>query len=168
MTRQFVVSACVAIALCGIQSQSVQAMRGDLKRPGIAIPSTGPEGQLDATVVAMNKALQAREKQFAGGHFINAHSVLHFNGGTRTVNALLDELSKIEGAVLRVRFSKESGMIDSPFIDQAKQPKACDCTIDHNGDGDAHELTITIYVGGGGIDLDDIALPAVRGHGDGK
>jgi len=164
MLRQILIVAFVATVLCGTQTQSVHAMRAELKRPGIAIPTTGAEGQPDATVAAMNKVLQSQEKQFAGGHFINARTVLHFNGETKTINALLDELSKIEGAVLRVRFSKESGSIGSPYIDKAKQPKICDCAIDHNGWGDPHELTITIYRRGDNIDLDDLIFPEFRGR----
>jgi hypothetical protein len=168
MSRQILIVAFVATVFCGTQTQSVYAMRAELKRPGIAIPTTGAEDQPDATVVAMNKVLQSQEKQFAGGHFINARTVLQFNGGIRTINALLDELSKIEGAVVRVRFSKESGSVNSPFIDKAKQPKICDCAIEHNGWGDAHALTITIYTGGDDLDLDDLVIPALRGHDDAK
>jgi len=168
MLRKFLTVGFVATILYGTQTPSVHAMRGNLKRPGIAIPTTGADGQPDATVAAMNKVLQAYDKRYAGGHFINSHSVLHFNGGTRTINALLDELSKVEGAVLRVRFSKEAGSVNSPFIDKAKQPQDCDCTIEHNAWGDAHELTVTIYTGSDDLDLDELVIPALRGNGDGR
>jgi hypothetical protein len=114
----------------------------------------------------MNKVLQAHDKEFAGGHFINAHSVLHFNAGAKLINALLDELSQIEGAVVRVRFSKEAGQVVSPFIDKAKQPKACDCVIDHNGSGDARVLTLMIYTGGEDFDLDDLVIPEIKGKAE--
>ena len=60
---------------------------------------------------------------------------------------------------MRVQFSKDSGSIISPFADKKLQPKPCDCAIDHNGWVDAHEMTITIYLGGEDLDLDDLCHP---------
>jgi hypothetical protein len=163
MLRNLGIIAFVAIGLCLMETKPAYALRGELKRPGIAVPSSGPEGQPDATVAAMNKVLQAHDKEFVGGHFINAHSVLHFNGGAKLINSLLDELSQIEGAVVRVRFSKEAGRLVSPFIDKVKQPKTCDCVVDHDGSGDARAMTLVIYTGGEDLDLDDLVIPEIKG-----
>src|SRR5262249_32898383 len=93
MLRKLLFAACIVTVINGISVPTADAMGGRLQRPGIAIP-TG-----DSTAAAMNKVFASHDKQYAGGHFINAHSVLHFNGGTKTINALLEELSRIEGAV---------------------------------------------------------------------
>jgi hypothetical protein len=166
MFRNLSIVAFVAIGLCLMETRPAFALRGELKRPGIAVPSSGPESQPDATVAAMNKVLQAHDKEFAGGHFINAHSVLHFNGGAKLINALLDELSQIEGAVVRVRFSKEAGNVVSPFIDKARQPKTCDCVVNHNGSGDGRAITLIIYTGGEDVDLDDLVIPEIKGKAE--
>jgi hypothetical protein len=158
MLRIFLLTASITAAFCVIQPASAHAMGGNLRRPGIAIPTTGKGGKLDPTAAAINEVLGAHEKQFAGGHFINAHSVLHFTGGAKTINALLDELSQIDGAVLWIEFSKEAGSAASPFPDKEKQPKVCDCTIDHNAWLNANWVTITIYLGGD-VTRDEVTLP---------
>src|SRR5262249_5430665 len=82
MPGQLLFAACIATVIPGINAPSADAMGGRLQRPGIAIP-TG-----DSTVAAMNTVFASHDKQYAGGHFINAHSVLNFKGGTKTINAL--------------------------------------------------------------------------------
>ena len=101
-----------------------------------------------------------QEKEFTGGHYLNAHSVLHYGGGTKTVNALLDELSKVEGATLYVRLSKEAGVTRMLVGDRGP----CSCSLDHNGWGGARAITLTIYLGGEGVDADAVALPTIQGH----
>src|SRR5262249_11505643 len=145
----------------GINAPSADAMGGRLQRPGIAIP-TG-----DSTVAAMNTVFASHDKQYAGGHFINAHSVLNFKGGTKTINALLDELSKIDRAVVQVRFSKGPGSIVIPFGTKGEQPKESDCSVDHNAWSDAHVVTVTIYLGDD-VKLEDLTLPAIHGRGTTK
>lgn len=161
MLRTLLLTASITAALCVIQPASTHAMGGNLRRPGIAMPSTGKGGKLDPTASAINEVLGAHEKQFAGGHYINAHSVLHFNGGAKTINALLDDLSQIDGAVLWIEFSKEAGSVVSPFADQEKQPKVCDCAIDHNAWLNANWVTITIYLGGD-VTVDELNLPTIK------
>jgi hypothetical protein len=163
MLRKLLLTASVAAAFCFIPTASVHAMGGTLSRPGIAIPSADGNGKLDPTAAAMNQVLGKHEKQFAGGHFINAHSVLHFSGGTKTINALLDELSQVDGAVLYIRFSKDGGSFASPFGDKKGHPTQCDCTIDHNAWANACAVTIRIYLGGDNVTLEDLSFPAIKG-----
>jgi hypothetical protein len=158
MLRKLMLVASVAAIFCDPNARVADAMGGRLQRPGIAIP-TG-----DSTAAAMNKVFASHEKQYAGGHFINAHSVLNFKGGTKTINALLDEFSKIDGAVVHVRFSNGPGSIVIPFGTKGEQAKECDCSVDHNAWGDAHVVTVTIYVGDE-VKLEDLNLPAIRGCG---
>lgn len=162
MLRQLLLTAFIT-TICVIQTTTVEAMAGTLRKPGIAIPSTGEERKLDSTAASMNKVFQSHEKQFSGGHFINTHTVMHFNGGTKTINALLHDLSEIEGAVLRIRFSKEADIFTSRFVEQERQPKVTDFSIDHNAWADPHAITVTIYLGGD-VKLEDLNLPAIRGN----
>src|SRR4051794_862060 len=74
------------------------ARAGDLDKPSIAIPAVGDDHTPDHVVRRMQEVLLSHAKEFTGGHYLNSHSVLHFAGGTKTVNALLDELAKVDGA----------------------------------------------------------------------
>lgn len=161
MLRNILLTATLA-AYFLFQTASVQAMAGKLRKPGIAIPSDSKSEQIDPTAAAINKVLGTHEKQFVDGHFINAHTALHFNGGTKTINALLDELSQIDGAVLRIRFWKEFDLVAPSSVKIKTQPKICDCVIDHNAWADAHAVTITICPGGEVI-LGDLVFPTIRG-----
>jgi len=161
MLRKLLLVACIVTVFGGVDPRVVDAMGGRLKRPGIAIP-TG-----DSTAAAMQKVFSVRDKQFAGGHFINSHTVLNFNGGTRTINNMLDELSKIEGVVVHIQLASGPGSVAIPFGTKGEQPKECDCSIDHDAWADAHEVTFTIYVGGD-VKLEELSLPPIRGRGTAK
>ena len=163
MIQKLVLAALLATFFYGITARNADAMAGRLRRPGIAIPSARGDGKLDATVEAMNRVFGEHEKQFVGGHFINAHSVLEFASGVRTINKLLDELSKIDGAELRVRLSKESGVTDMQFALAGEQSQHCDFTVDHNAWGNAHQVTITIYLSDA-VKLEELELPMIHGR----
>jgi hypothetical protein len=168
MLQKPVFAGLLAAVFCGITARTADAIGMRLGKPGIAIPHTGENGKRDATVEAMNKVFREQASQFVGGHYCNTHSVLHYAGGTRTVNLLLDELSRIDGAVLQIQFSKERGITEMQFADRAEQPKPCDVRVDHNAWGSAHEVIMTIYLGGDGVNLEDIALPAIQGRASPK
>ena len=168
MLKNLISAGLLAAAFCSITTRTADAIGGRLGRPGIAIPSPSGNGKRDATVEAMNKVLREHESRFVGGHYINSHSVLQYAGGTRTVNLLLDELSRIDGTVLRIKFSRDRGMTDMQFADPKDQPKPCDITVDHNAWGSAHELTMTIYLEGDDMKLEDLALPAIQGRASPK
>ena len=164
MLKTAIVLSC-ALLVAGIAVRDAFALAGNLKHPSIGVPQK--DGKSDPVAQAMLKALTAREKQFAGGHFINAHSFLHFDGGTETINALLEDLSKIEGAVLRIKLAKGSAVAQGVFPGDEGPEKECDLTIEHNGWGDAHGLSITIYLGSDRVDPDELVLPEVRGKARG-
>jgi hypothetical protein len=163
MFRKLLMVAALLAGACGIQGGSLYALGGNLERPSISIPTTGLEGKLDPVVEAMHKVLTSQEKQFAGGHFINAHSVLHYGGGTKTINALLDGLAKVEGGVVRIRFEKGPGVARQPFSGKQQPEKPCDCSIDHNAWANAREMTVTIHLGGD-IDIDELVVPPFEGR----
>jgi hypothetical protein len=133
-------------------------MARDLDEPSIAIPSDG--GKRDTVVDRMQRVLTAHVKQFTGGHALNAHSVLHYRGGTKTVNALLDELSKVEGATLHVHLSKSAGV--TRMLIGERGP--CACSLEHNAWGNARTISLTIYLGDEGIDPDELLIPPIAGQ----
>jgi hypothetical protein len=166
MLRRLLIVAPLFVVAWGINREDVWAMGGDLKRPTIAM-SRSDKNDRDFVEGVMS-AFSLRERHFTGGYFVNARTVLCFSGGTKTVNGLLEDLSRIDGAVLNVRFSKGTGTTPSLVPDKLKAGKTCDCTIEHNGEGFAHDLTVTIYLGGEDVDVEKLEIPPIRNHSDGK
>lgn len=165
MRRRLLLATSVAIVISGIVADRIYGRAGKLDKPVIAVPAS-TDGTPDATVAAMNRILLAHEKQFIGGHYVNAHRVLQFAGGTKTINALLDELSKVEGATLYVRFSNspdDSGVVERLAGAGQDLPKTYDCQIEHNGWLDTSSLSVTVYLGGN-VRPEDLSLPAIHGR----
>jgi hypothetical protein len=160
-----IATAVVGIAVFGIAVNRLYARAGKLDKPEIAIG--GADGTPDATGAAINRILLTHEKQFVGGHYINALSTLQFAGGTKTINSLLDELSKVEGAILYVRFSRGAEFVDALPGTGNPLPKPYDCVIEHNAWTDAYSLSVTIYLGDD-VKLEDLAIPAIRGQAAAK
>ncbi len=143
-------------------------MGGNLAGPSISIPADPQTKAMDPVVRKIADLLQAHKKDFTGGSFLNAHSVMYFGGGTAGVNSLLNDLASVEGATVRVRFSKEAGVTRWMFPGKdtpAYHP--CDCELDHMGWGAARAVTLTIYLGGGRIDPDALELPLITGQARG-
>jgi hypothetical protein len=134
---------------------------GKLDKPGIAVPSR--DGAPDAAATAINAVLAKHEKQYAGGHFLNAHTELTFAGGTKTINSLLAELSKVEGAAIYVKFSNDDEFADTVPEFSDDPPKPYDCVISHNAWADGASLYFTIRLGGD-VAIEELSLPAIHGH----
>jgi hypothetical protein len=143
---------------CLVRAGVARALAGDLAAPSISIPADG--GKPDAVVERMQRVLTAHSKAFTGGYFLNAQSFLHFGGGTKTINALLDGLSKVDGVTVNVRLAKGPGV--TRLFDGEKGP--CACSVEHMGWGSARAITLTIYLGSEGVDADELALPAIQGR----
>lgn len=161
MLRQFSLAAAIAAISSGIAVKLAFSAAGKLDRPGIAVPSQ--DGTPNATAASINAILAKHKKQFAGGHFINAHTKLAFAGGTKTINSLLAELSKVEGAALYVKFSRGDESVDALPVFGDDPPKSYDCVISHHAWSDADSLYITIHVGGN-LAIDELSLPVIHGH----
>jgi hypothetical protein len=161
VVRQLLQATLIAAIISGIAVSRTYGIAGNLNKPGIAIPSDG--GTPDRVVAAMYAMLLKHEKQFVGGHYINADSVLHFAGGTKAINSLLAELSKIDGAVLHVRFSKGAESVDLVSETGAGLPEPYDFAIEHNAWADGRSLSITICLGEN-VRVEDLSLPAICGH----
>src|ERR1700761_2386060 len=121
MSRRFLAASVVLAVGILARAGVARALAGDLNAPSIAAPSRG--GKTDPVVERMQRVLSAHAGEFTGGHFLNTHSVLPFGGGTKAVNALLDELSKVEGATLNVRLAKGAGV--TRMLIGEKGPCAC-------------------------------------------
>ena len=144
-------------------------MGGNLSRPSIAIPVDAKTKTMDRVAQKMAEVLQAHYREFTGGSFLNSHTVLYFGGKTAGVNALLGDLAKVEGATIRIKFSKEAGVTRWMFPDKdTPADRSCDCEIDHLGWGDARTITLTVYLGGGRIDPDALDLPPIAGQPGGS
>jgi hypothetical protein len=140
-------------------------MGGNLSRPGISIPADPQTKEMDRVAQKINEVLVAHQKDYTGGSFINAHSVLYFGGETKGVNALLNDLAKVDGVTIRVRLSKEAGVTRWMFPGKdTPGDRPCDCEVDHMGWGAARAVTLTIYIGGGRIDPDALDLPLISGQ----
>lgn len=137
MRRTFVALAAV-IGLAIENGGVAYGMGSNLTGPSISIPADPQTKEMDRVAQKIAEVLQAHKKRFTGGSFLNAHSVLYFGGQTAGVNALLGDLAKVEGATIRVRFSKEAGVTRWMFPgDNTPADRPCDCEIDHMGWGAA-------------------------------
>jgi hypothetical protein len=125
--------------------KEVLARAGQLDRPEIAVQ---PE---DRAATALREALLDHKDLFVGGSYINAHSTLNFTGDARKLSRMLEHLCSIEGTAISIRFSQ-------PVVDAD-----CQWSIDHNGWADADRLTVTIFLREGGVHLDELELPTIRG-----
>ena len=158
MHRTVLAALGLVMALAGM----AYGLGGNLDQPSISIPADG--GKEDAIARKIFDVLRSHRKDFTGGSFINAQSELYFAGGVEGVNALLADLAKVDGATLHVRLSKDAGLTRWMFPREDALPdRPCDCRIDHNGWGDAHLITVTLYLGGSRIDAGKLELPAIRG-----
>ena len=144
---------------------SALGMGGNLDKSSISVPADPKTGRMDPVARKVADVLRTHDKNFTGGSFINSASELYFAGGAKGVNALLADLAKVEGATVMVRLSKEAGVTRRWFpTPGARAESPCDCRIDHLGWGDARVVTLTVYLGGGRIDPDQLELPAVAGR----
>lgn len=160
MSRRLSTIAAVLTIGCLICGDALHARAMDLDKPSIAIPAVGDDHRPDPVVLRMQQVLTSHAREFTGGRALNAHSVLHFGGGTKCVNALLDELSKVEGATVHVRLSNGAGV--TRMLVGERGP--CSCSLEHNAWGDAHHISLTIYLGGEDIDPDALILPPIQGR----
>ena len=158
-------AASVGLSVCA-SARPAWALAGKLDRPSIAIPATG-EGvasQQDPVCAGMHKVLTEHAKQFVSGRFINAHTTMEFCGTTAELNALLKELAAVEGAGLQIRFSKGADDPVNLIVKTEDASPPYQWRIEHNAwAGDAHSLSITIYLGDGKIKVEEVQIPTIVG-----
>jgi hypothetical protein len=161
MSGKLLIGIAVLAGGCVLGAKLVFARAGDLDRPSISIPVF--EGKSDPVAKRMSEVLATHRKEFIGGHYINAHSTLDFAGGTKTINALLAGLSKVEGATIYVHFSKDEG-VSHRLFGKAPGDRPCACSLDHNGWANAQAIGITIYVSNPDLDICQLTMPAIQGR----
>lgn len=146
----------------------VHAMAGKINKPSIAVPMD-EKGKPNPMVESLRKVFVDHEKDFANGRFINAHTVMNFRGDAKRLNRMIDELSKVEGAVVTIRFSNEdtaARMGTAGGDDGDSQP--CQWSIDHNGWADPNRLSLTVFLGDNTIRREDVIIPKRQGVGNHK
>lgn len=160
----------VLVATAGLAILTVPdlalARAGKLDRPSISIPTVG-EGEAstpDRICSAIQETLNQHSKQFVSGRFVNAHSTMEFGGTAAELNALLKDLAVIEGAKIQIRFSEGSDDLLKPYVKAEGDKLPYQWKIEHNAWGDAQYLSITIFVGDGGIKVEDVQIPMIVGH----
>jgi hypothetical protein len=84
-----------------LRPPSPPGMGGNLSRPSIWIPVDAQTKEVDRVAQKISEVLQAHHKDFTGGSFLNAHSVLCSGGGAPVLTALLGDLAKVEEATIR-------------------------------------------------------------------
>jgi hypothetical protein len=144
-------------------------MGANLGVPSISISADPQTKKMDPVVKKLDEVLKAHQKEYTGGSFLNAHTVLYFGGKTAGVNALLADLAKIEGVEIMVKFSKDAGVTRWMFPDKdTPADRPCDCEVDHLGWGAGRAVTLTVYLGGGRIDPEELQLPPIAGQRPGS
>ena len=149
-----VVFAIGAVGMAGV----ALAMEWELRQPSIAVPADGEKP--DVVVDRLQKILMGHSKEFIGGRALNARSLLHFRGGARTINVLLDELSKVEGATLFIRLSRSPDVLSMAIGKDGPGS----CSVEHNGWSNPREITLTIHLDDKGLDPGALSLPRIQGR----
>ena len=162
LTGQFLTFVAV-VGLVACCAQTAHALGGNLKTPGISIPLDRPDGSENIVASKIHQVLVKHQNQFVNGSFINAFTTLNFKGNSEKLNSLLDDLAEIEGSKISILFSKEQGSGRIVFPAEGLQDEACQWSISHNGGAEAELVTLTIYLGDGVIELDQLRLPSIRG-----
>lgn len=160
-----------ATMLCGLGASDVFALGGQLASPVISVPKPPRPGEVERMNLApaeQNWTLlfESFEKAFISGYFINSRTWLYFEGDATTLNRMLRELQTAAGVKFGVRFSNKPIDVASPFGGKPEallKQKAATAQwgIDH--DGSSGSVWIAIYTGAGGIDLEKLEIPEMKG-----
>jgi hypothetical protein len=118
------------------------AMAGDLAHPSIALP----EGTGKKVREKIMSALNDEQCKFLEGHFINAHTTLHYGGGTESLNRMLNRLAACDYFRITVRF--------------IKQESGAAWTVSHNAWANNEDLEIQVNLAAEGINLAKLDIPA--------
>lgn len=178
--------ALLSLTLAGFAAvpHAVFALAGKLERPSLSMPADRAVPREGRTTVL--GVLDDRRFHYVSGYFVNWSTVLYYSGNTADLNRFLDELSKIDGTRLLIRFSQGSAEAEQPFGwvpkpagQQLKDGETAGYTrradppfpapvwqwrVDHVGLGElSRQLTITIQLGDGKIDLETLTIPLIRG-----
>ncbi len=137
-----VLAAVLILVLAG--GHPVFALAGTLERPSLAFPAAvDPAWQ-----AAVIKVLNERPAEFIGGDFINASTTLRYKGPVESLNRFLAGLAGCAELRIHLRFS--------PDLD-------CTWKLEHNGWSDAKDVYVTVHIGNGGLPLDGLQVPVIRG-----
>lgn len=95
----------VAVVALGVVSRPVLGAAGVLDEPGVATPADYPT----EARTQVHKALKRKDCTFLGGMWLNAHTSLRYQGKTKALNLMLDDLAKCPGVIVSVSLKKFAG-----------------------------------------------------------
>lgn len=161
----------VAALFCGLVPADLFALGGEVTSPVISVPKLPRPGEtkrMNLAPAEQNWTLlfESFEKAFISGYFINSRTWLYFDGDATTLNRMLKELQTAEGVKFGVRFSNKTIDVASPFDGRPKasaKNNAATAQWRINHDGSSGSVWITIYTGAGGIDLEKLEIPEMKG-----
>lgn len=171
--KRFLKPLFVAALFCSLVPSNLFAMGGQVTSPVISVPKPPRPGEakrMNFVTAQQNRTLLFKdfEKAFISGYFINSLTWLYFDGDAATLNRMLNELHSAEGVEFGVRFSSKAIDVASPFDGRpgsSAKGKAATAQWRINHDGASGSVWITIYTGAGGIDLEKLEIPAMKGLG---
>lgn len=137
-----VLVAVLALALAG--AHPALALAGVLKRPSLAFPESVDSAWRESVM----KVLDERPAEFAGGTFINGSTILRYQGSVESLNRFLAGLAGCANLLIQVRFASD--------LD-------CSWKLEHNAWTNPMDLQLTIHAGAGGLLLDELKIPVIRG-----
>lgn len=136
---------------------SVLAAGGVLPKPFVGIPANSKLRSED-----VNQVLGARKFRFVTGSWLNFNSTLYYSGKTADVMAFLDELTRVKGTTVVLRFSKSRGFADTTFWGKDGKSAPCQWRVLHFQD----QFTVTVYLGDGSVDIDKLHFPPLKPESD--
>ena len=138
-----VVVTLVAILFATSTSQFAFAIGGPLKSPaGISQDAKYPDHAQEKLVAALSR----KDSRFVGGSFVNWISTIRYEGDTRALGLFVRDLSKCPGITVSIVFAA-LGTEDWVAVHDA-----------HN-----HTVQIQINLKSKRVDLQDLALPSIKG-----
>jgi hypothetical protein len=144
----------VALSVC-LMSAVAFARGGMLSGPQAYVPDGFDAG-------AVLAVLKADGYRFVSGSFINEFTNFSYAGDTAGLNKFLAGLAACDGIEVRLRFSKEKGVAPLSYGPDAKSAP-CQWGISQVVRRQPALLTVTVYLGDGTIDPEQLELPAWHG-----
>jgi hypothetical protein len=130
-------------------AQPSRAAYGELDSPSVAFPTGYPK----ADARRVNAVLASEKVKFAGGHWLNSHTLIKYRGDTKALSGFLEELAKCPNLTIHVSFEKPQN--------SASYLEGIDWAVSHMA-GEPGKYHILINLASDQIDLPSLYLPDIR------
>jgi hypothetical protein len=134
----------LAVALLAGRSDA-SAMAGDLKQPGVALPTKYPE----AIRKKIRAALNREDCKFVSGSFVNWFTTLRYDSDTKALNLFLDDLKNIPQVTLKVSFVKSI------------EHESAAWSVHHGAHGNRFHIRVPLD---GRIKIEELYIPDIQGR----